>query len=152
MSTSEDLVAVLEQSLQTSTLLLQLPQSRAAQQGGDLAHREATCSFTKDTSKIWRDRGGAEWGGAVWGEGAGGRWRRRRRRVSAPKQAKFSRPEQMSSFPKNATHSQTFGPKAQSEFEALPSTQPRQHTAANLNPISIQHPQMAFTASSINVD
>lgn len=56
----------------------------------------------------------------------------RRGRVSAPKQAKFSCPEQMSSFPKNATHSQLFGPKAHSKCEALPSPQPRQHTAASL--------------------
>lgn len=41
--------------MQTSTLLLQLLQSLAPQQGGDLAHREATCS---DMSKKDRFRPG----------------------------------------------------------------------------------------------
>lgn len=48
MSTSKDLVVVLEQRLKASTLLLQELQGLWPEQRGDLAHREAAWRRRKD--------------------------------------------------------------------------------------------------------
>lgn len=66
-ATSEDLVVVLEQRLETSALLFQPPQGLLLQQPGDLAHREAACgggggmkgpeqrnSVTKERQEVYR--------------------------------------------------------------------------------------------------
>lgn len=192
-STSEDLVAVLEQSLQTSALIFQLLQGLGAQQGSDLAYWEAACGgaerrvrkthvqeyVCEGSSSSWsslrRRQQDSSW---CWSRFTSlsdqrERLQHHQNHCSCPKWT-FSSPLKRSregtfcsqkrlnlavlskwaQSPK-MQHALTFthwGQKHTASVKSRCPQQPRQHTAASPNPISIQHLQMAFTASSINGD